>query len=293
MFLMPGFNASLREMESKELLIPVEIIERIAGELLLRPMAVAVDAKTIAIADAGNGRILVLDKKNKHIINEYNHTAGVLYPTGLAFDGMGTLWVADLYAGSVKGYTPRGMEKVHIDADHLGVEAFAPATVGIGAKGNLLVSDLANQQIWIFDREGQVQGRFGEMGVEPGKLAYVNGLLWSPRDNELILADTNNKRLQVFSMQGTFNRVLDEQFEHPRGLAWSSGGKHFYILDTHNHTINIYKKDQRIGTVGSLGQEWGQLRFPTHAVADGKGSLYVVDKENNRIVIYREHRTLR
>ncbi|XP_078678890.1 uncharacterized protein LOC144914651 [Branchiostoma floridae x Branchiostoma belcheri] len=59
---------------------------------------------------------------------------------------------------------------------------------------------------------------FGREGLSPGKISDPNGVAVSA-DNEIYVVDLNNKRVQVFSMNGTFLRLFPTEVPGGNGQA--------------------------------------------------------------------------
>lgn len=262
---------------------PIEVVERVSGEVLTRPMAVAVGQGVVAVADSGNSRVLVLDEKTKALIYNYNENAGMLYPVGVQFDAKNNLWITDLYAGVVKVFDPTGLLLLDIKADTLKTKAFAPAAITMISKGEMAIADGANRLLWIIDGQGQVIKKINTDG------AIVNGLLWDEENESLIVADSPKETLHFYSKTGKLIKSVKDGLVHPRGLAWSADQKNFYVVDAHQHRIDLRDRAGRsLGTFGELGSGLNQFKLPMGIATNGRGLIYLADKENNRIVVYQE-----
>ena len=58
-----------------------------------------------------------------------------------------------------------------------------------------------------------------------------------------MVCDSNNKRLQVFTLEGKFVSKIEGQhigFENPFSVAVSSTG-HLFVTDKENHCVHVFK----------------------------------------------------
>ena len=97
-----------------------------------------------------------------------------------------------------------------------------------------MVSEPEKHCISVFSREPErilVRKSLDLMGSNNGQFNSPHGVAIST-DNHILIADTDNNRIQMFTMEGEFVRSVGErgdgplQFNHPAGIAvqdfWSS-----------------------------------------------------------------------
>ncbi|MGA7294239.1 MAG: 6-bladed beta-propeller [Terriglobales bacterium] len=75
--------------------------------------------------------------------------------------------------------------------------------LGLDLTGNIYISNMKDSHIRIYDRDGASIGSFGQAGVEIGEFNSPAGL-WVDGKNRLYVADTNNRRVQVFQLSDDF-----------------------------------------------------------------------------------------
>ena len=101
-----------------------------------------------------------------------------------------------------------------------------------------LVSDRNNSCIKAFDQSGTFLYKFGRRGSRDGQFNYPYGMLIDSSDN-VILCDSNNGRVQQFSLDGRFTgksithlpkRLAIATTPDGRILVTSNGAKKVYIL---------------------------------------------------------------
>ena len=72
---------------------------------------------------------------------------------------------------------------------------------------SLYITDRANARIQVTDLEGRSRLVFGSFGTGPGELRDPKDLAWDG-DGNLVVADSDNDRLQVFTPDGKFLREI-------------------------------------------------------------------------------------
>ena len=161
------------------------------------------------------------------------------------------------------------------------------------------VADTWNHRIQKFTLEGQFVGSFGISGAPPtddpsGGL----GLFFGPRDvllvgdNQLLVTDTGNHRLQLMDRDGNFLSQVGSlgnqlgQFDEPVGLAMAPDGS-FYVADTWNGRIQHLSPE--LVPLGEWRVEawYGQsINNKPYLAVDDAGRVYVTDPEGYRVLIF-------
>jgi tripartite motif-containing protein 71 len=88
------------------------------------------------------------------------------------------------------------------------------------------------------------------------------------KNNEIIIADRRNNRVQVFVEDGTFKfkfgskGVANGQFDLPAGVA-SDQNNRIIVVDKDNHRIQVFSPTGAfINKFGSYGKELSQFMYP-------------------------------
>ena len=126
----------------------------------------------------------------------------------------------------------------------------------------------------------------GGKGIGRGQFDSPTGIAVDGSGNVLV-ADTNNGRIEKFSATGTFLGILGTkgrghgQIRNPSGVAIDRMGN-IYVADTSNHCV------QKLDPDGTVIAEWkgpGPGFYGPRRLAIGPNeSIYVVDQGHNRIV---------
>ena len=132
---------------------------------------------------------------------------------------------------------------------------------------------------------------FGKQGSGDGMFEYPLGVAVSDGD-EIVVADSNNHRVQVFDSNGTFLRSFGHkgenagEFNRPMGVAINKD-RNIFVADTYNHRIQIFSWEGRhLGSFGGQGSLDSQLLRPWGLSLDSTGNVIVADTGNKLIKIF-------
>ena len=249
------------------------------------PSGVTVDsAGNLYVADSGNNTIRKVTGDG--VVTTLAGSAGqagsmdgagsgarFYYPSGVAVDSMGNVYVADLDNNNIRKVTSMGTvttlaglaqfdhfgTPIGGSADGTGTNALFnyPSDVAVDNAGNVYVTDTFNSTIRKITSGGVVTTLTGSAGLSG-------------------------------SADGTNNRAL---FNYPSGLAVGSAGN-LYVADTDNNTIRKVTINGVVTTLaGSAGQAGSadvtgsEVRFngPIGIGVDSAGNIFVADTGNNTI----------
>ena len=289
------------------------------------PTGVAVDnADNLYIADRNNHRILKIDSTGT--ITTFAGTeergfggdggpavqARLRYPTGVAVDGAGNLYIADQNNHRLRKVdstgtidTVAGTGESGFGGDN-GAAATAqlsyPSGVAVDGAGNLYIADSGNHRIRRVDSTGTITtvagtGKYGFGGnggpAVQAQLNYPAGVAVDEAGN-LYIADSGNHSIRKVDVTGTIDAVAGTgesgfsgdngaaataQLSYPSGVAVDGAGN-LYIADTGN--VSIRKVDST-GTITTVTDARGYNSSIDVAV-DGAGNLYIADTHRIRKV---------
>jgi len=138
--------------------------------------------------------------------------------------------------------------------------------------------------------------KFGARGSQPGFFTWPRGIAVGP-DNNVVVADSSNHRVQIFDEQGQNRFWLggygngEGEFDCLAGVAVNRIGQ-FIIADRYNHRIQIFDPSGHfLRTFGSQGTEDGKFNYPWGICTDALGFIFVCDKENHRIQVFQSDGT--
>ncbi|HSC70731.1 MAG TPA: hypothetical protein VLH58_05220, partial [Candidatus Methylomirabilis sp.] len=188
-------------------------LQNITHESLERPTGIAIDETRgrIYVADSSkisseNHVIRIFDMQGSYLKawGGKGDAAGKLYfPTYLALDGAGDLYISDTMNARVQVFDPEGR---HIRTfgqrgDALGMFD-KPKGVALDSFGNVYVVDSSWSSVQIFNQRSELLLFFGMRGRMPGLLFNPNGIAID-KDNRIYVADAFNGRVGIYQLINT------------------------------------------------------------------------------------------
>jgi len=280
-----------------------------AGQLN-SPTGIAVDGSgNVYIADANENVIRKINASG--IISTIAGTGAAGYagdggpataatfnsPAGIAVDGSGNVYVADMANERVRKINAQGIIstiagngfEIGGRAGYSGdggpadsAELYKPSGVAVDGSGNVYIADFGNCRIRMvnaagiistFAGNGEEDGVYpdikGEYGGDGGpaviaELNYPQGVAVDGAGN-VYIADTYNQRIRMVNAAGIIATIAGNGF----GAGTGYGGESF-------PGNGGYSGDRGPATLAELNE-------PSGVAADGAGNVYVADDFNNRV----------
>ena len=132
---------------------------------------------------------------------------------------------------------------------------------------------------------------FGKEGSGEGMFMYPVGVAVTAKD-EVVVADDQNHRVQVFDSNGTLLRTFGHQgekageFMYPTGIVIDKG-RNIFITEWGYHRVQIFSWEGRyIASFGRQGSLDSKLSHPWGLPLDSAGNVIVADTGNKLIKIF-------
>ncbi|PRD32945.1 UNVERIFIED_CONTAM: nhl-1 [Trichonephila clavipes] len=139
-------------------------------------------------------------------------------------------------------------------------------------------------------QKGKSCTKFGTRGTDIGCFTWPRGVCVG-NDNNIVVADSNNHRVQVFTSSGKFIQQFgsygsaDGEFDCLAGITVNRIGQ-YIVSDRYNHRLQVFDPNGRfIRAFGCEGRMDGKFSYPWGVATDNLGFIYVCDKENHRIQV--------
>jgi DNA-binding beta-propeller fold protein YncE len=157
------------------------------------PTDVAIGGEELYVADRQNGEIFVLDKRSGEELRRLGgagvEVAEFLFPTNLALDGEGNLYVSDTLNYRIQKVDPEGRPLQQFGEAGDGLGQFArPKGIAVDRENRLYAVDAAFSNVQIFNAEGQLLLVLGAAGGNPGDM-YLPAKVAIDYDNVDLFAD--------------------------------------------------------------------------------------------------------
>lgn len=302
----PGGNVIQRIMYIDSLARPIDIgitpsfLEKIWNYIVGEPDQ-SIESP-YGVGKDGSGRIYVVDSalRTVHVFDETNkeyHTfspddPGFESPIDIAIDRRrDVIYVTDSTADAIFLFTDAGRKMAGVLKN---AEMERPTGIAVNpATDELLVVDTIKCSVFRFDLETHVlKGVFGSKGTADGEFNFPTNISVAG-DGTILVTDSMNFRVQLFSSEGVFTGKFGESgdtpgyFTKPKGIASDSDG-HIYVVDSLQDTVQIFDRDgQLLMNFGTSGYDEGKFWLPSGIYIDSDDRIYVSDTYNKRLQIFQ------
>lgn len=232
-------------------------------------------------------------------------------PRGVRIGPDGNLYVADTRNGRIVVFDPNGqyLRTIGTMSTNDQTNSIAPAgtlrepwAVAVAKDGTIVVADTWNHRVQVFNAQGQLLRAFGHYEqVKPGDAGSLDGF-WGPRDiavdasNNIYVADTGNKRIRVYDLNGTMLRTIGQpgagtgQLNEPVGLAIDSNAGRLYVADSWNKRVQVFTTDGAPITNWKVPTWYGPSddtgNRPYLALDPAGQRLYAAEPDTGRILVW-------
>lgn len=166
------------------------------------------------------------------------------------------------------------------------------SAVAVNAKGEVFAFHRGRRAdpVIIFDAKGRYLRSWGK-----GVFTSPHGLRIDPQGN-VWTTDVGSHQVMKFSQDGKLLLTLGKKgqpgatrdtFDKPTDIAFAQNGD-FYVSDGYGNkrVVKFSAKGEYLLEWGKAGRNAGEFNTPHSLQADSKGTVYVSDRENNRIQMF-------
>lgn len=303
-----GFEVAVNTANAQT---PPEFLYAFSGSAtkrLVEPIGVLRANNVVYVADARQGLIFVFTPAGQ-LLSTFGqgHLQTPLYiaenPT------TGNLYISDRRKRALFIFRPDGtyvgefnpnLPKNQQPKENTAGRPWAPVAVTFGRDGSMYVTEiLRGHRVLGFSPEGKFLWSTGDAGIttqagqNPLFFQFPNSL--KVYKNQLWVVDSNNRRVQVLNLKGTYQRLVPTD-GLPRGLDLlprKSGESattpdNFVVMDTLSHDGTLINASgERVLVFGEQGVLDGQFLFPDDVSVDQSNSrIFISDTGNARVQVW-------
>jgi len=225
-------------------------------------------------------------------------------PHSIAVAQDGSIYVADGFNHRVQKFDATGKYVMSIGAPSGQTPNPPDGTfnepwgVAVAPDGSIYVADTWNHRIQHFKADGTFINGWGALGDTGGQAVGNEGLFYGPRgiavaaNGNVIVADTGNKRVQMFDKDGQFitqfgGGGLDQgRLDEPVGVAVDAQGNSV-VADTWNGRVQVFDSNgQSIAAWDIDGWLDKELVGKPYLTVDAQSRVYVADEVSQRVLVF-------
>jgi DNA-binding beta-propeller fold protein YncE len=270
----------------------------------------------------GGSRLLQFDRGGKFVREIGKDSYAFLFAQQVRIDSQDNIWVVDQMSNMVIKFDPEGRvalllgrkaEAVPVPARGQGAGGAAipapaagqpagvgaptdlfnrPTDVAFDGAGNIYVADgVGNQRVAKFDKNGVFVKSWGSKGAEPGQFGTSARAIAVDAQGNVYVADSGNKRIQVFDGNGTFKTQITG-IGSPQALCITPGPNQVLYASNSNPPNDIdvageiYKlklDGTVIGKFGKAGRTAKEFNFVNAIDCRSENNLYIGEIGNLRV----------
>ncbi|HEX4348498.1 MAG TPA: c-type cytochrome [Vicinamibacterales bacterium] len=210
-------------------------------------------------------------------------------PHGMRIDADGNIWLADVNAHTVTKVSAAGTTLLTLGTKgqsgkwdeaagtHL---LFEPCDIAFAPNGDVFVVEghgRGEGTVLKFDKSGTLLTQWGKNGKGDGEFDQPHSLI--VRDNLLYVADRENHRVQIFDLNGKFQKIWTFA-GLPCGLLNGPDGQVYLTSGFSGQVLKLDTNGKPVGAFGQAGPglaDFGEAHYMAFAP---NGDIYVADTIN-------------
>jgi iron(III) transport system ATP-binding protein len=252
-----------------------------------RSLAMGNDGELVALDTAGRVLVYAPDGSIRRQWRMPDSRIGK--PEGVCVLHDGRVVVGDTHYHRVVVFRSDGKVALMFGKEGQGPGEFIfPVAVTKDAQENLYVAEYgSNDRVQKFTSDGHFLLAFGGFGTSPGQFQRPSGLVW--RDGKIYAADAFNNRIQVFTDEGKFLKILEAKDQSlglrlPYDLKLGADDTLYAVEYGAGRVTRLDLDGRLLGRYGTTGTGLGQFATPWGIAVDSQKRIYVADTGNRRVV---------
>ena len=244
-----------------------EVPYTVLADNIEKPEGIAIhsDGKIYLTSTADNGSLIRITPGNKYEVL----VRGLISPDAMVFDRDANLYISiELSTGSLLRLTPEGNVSI------VSTDLSEPEGLAFDPEGTLtLAEDKENGRI--------LKWRSGRWIEFSAGLARPENIAYDPAGN-LYVTETSADRITRINPRGDKTPFLEGRLRRPDGIAYCSAYDGLFSVEDQMRSKLVF-----IDLAGNESVLATGLKFPQGLTCDSTGNLYVVEKERNRLLLFR------
>lgn len=222
---------------------------------------------------------------------------GVNSPRGMTLDSQGRVYVSDWWNQRIGRWNEDGSGAFawgfRGTVDEPGSVNFAWDVAAQPGTDRIFLANRESHEIEVFESDGTYVTRWGNRGHDPGEVEFPHGVVFD-NDGTLLVADSNNDRIQRFAIDAAGNGTFVEsygstgtaagEFDTPTGVDVAADGT-IWVADTANERVQFRDPDTGVWTE-LIKPVNGSARYrrPWGVTVAPDGTVWITDSGVGRIV---------
>jgi streptogramin lyase len=255
---------------------------------LSAPEDVACGKGDVWVADTGNGRLVRFEATAEgYIPTTVLDVPEVARPQRIQTAPDGSIYVLDGKQRRIGRVDRTGKFLGWVDpSGQTGAARVVPRGFDVAADGKLYVLDVASARVLVTDPGGAVERQI----AFPDAYGFLSDVAVDPRGVVFAL-DSVGRRLFSAALDAEqltpLTEAMTEEMDFPTDLVADDVGR-LFVSDQHGGGIVIVGANGSFrGRQSSMGWKTGMLRYPAGLCVDGNRELFVADRGNSRLQVFR------
>jgi peptidylamidoglycolate lyase len=257
---------------------------------------------TSATEKLADPAVLEIDADTGRLLHSWGADT-FLVPHGITVDDANNVFVTDVGLQQVFKFSHEGRLIFALGEPRVGTWDAShfnqPTDIAIRPDGSFYVSDgYVNSRVAMFDAKGKWVGEWGKKGAGEGEFSNPHGLGFVPGGTDVLVADRENARLQLFDRVGAFKRQWTGAADADTtgrvfSVAAAADGSIYVGIrradyDTRHTGVLKLDREWNIVTAVGFGRPGDPVFNAVHDIAVGRdGSIYVAETRTRRVVKLR------
>ncbi|MCS7261097.1 MAG: PA14 domain-containing protein, partial [Anaerolineae bacterium] len=248
------------------------------------PRDVAVIEERVYVADTGNRRVQVFDRKGRFHAAWHGGEEDFVEPLALGVSSRGELLVLDSLPGWIYRFTPEGVSLGRIAGP--GAAFFHPRGMTVLPDDTIIVADTGGARLVFLNMAGIPIGQLGRYGSAPGEFREPTDVLRDDQGTYYVLEAYNHRMQRVDRWGGSLDIwpvPPSIAYDGPH-MAWAPDGS-LLVTSPEEGAVRRYAPD------GQLLNRWNQaggttLRRPVGIYIDEQNVVYVTDTLTHQVHLF-------